>query len=48
MALILVSREAPVGYTVFKIKYLPSLGYELSIGTSPAKVSRDGCIVFYV
>ena len=48
MAPILASREAPVGYAANKIKLLPSMGYVPSIGTSLAKVSHDGCIVFYV
>ena len=48
MAPIFASREAPVGYSAMQIESLPSLGYELSFGTSLNKVSRDSCIVFYV
>ena len=48
MAPILASMDVPVGYTALEIKSLPSLGYEHSFGTSLAKVSCDGCKVFYV
>ena len=48
MAPILASMEAPSGHTVLKIISLPSEGYELSFGSSLAKISRDGCIIFYV
>ena len=39
--------EAPVSYSTIKIKSLPSLGYELLLGTALAKARRDGCIVFH-
>ena len=48
MAHTLASNEAIVGHMAFKIKSLPSLGYELSLGTSLSKISRDGCKVLYV
>ena len=48
MTPILASIVTPVDYMPSLIKSLPSLGYELSLGTSLAKVSHDGCIVFYV
>ena len=40
--------EDHVGNTALEVRYLRSFGYELSVGTSVAKVSRDGCIVFHV
>ena len=36
MDTILSSTEAPAGYMGCKVKYLPSLGYDLSLGTSLA------------
>ena len=48
MAHILASMEGHVGNTALIMKSLPSLGYELSLGTSFAKINRDGCILFYV
>ena len=46
MAPILASSEVPVGHTALKIRSLPFLEYELSIGSSHAKVSRDGAWFF--
>ena len=46
MAPIFHSTNALIVYTVLRIKSGPSLCYELSFGSSLAKVSRDGCKVF--
>ena len=46
MAPILASRDVLVGHMALKINSSHSLGYELPLGTSLAKVSRDDCKVF--
>ena len=44
----LASREASIDYTALIIEPSSSRGYELSFGTSLAKVGLDGCKAFYV
>ena len=48
MAPIVASRGTLFGYTAVTIKHLPSLGHELSFGTSHAKIRCDDCMFFYV
>ena len=48
MAPILASMDTLVGHTALKIQSFPSLGYEFSLGTSLAMISRDDFKVSYV